>query len=96
MLYFNLIIFSNFKYKVFNETKINDYNVFYKSENLETTTPINISSLELSNSSRFNRFSNPIISYDYKCGHYLGIWDQLYPSLTNSIIEVARGIRKPL
>jgi hypothetical protein len=96
MLYFNLNIFSNFKYKVFNESRINDYNVFYKSENLETTTPINISSLELSNSSRFNRFSNPIISYDYKCGHYLGIWDQLYPSLTNSIIEVARGIRKPL
>ena len=43
---------------------------------------------------RFNRFSNALISYDYKCGHYLGIWDQLYPSLMTSYIEVARGIRK--
>jgi len=81
---------------VFSNSKIDNYNIFYKSENLETTTPINISSSELSNTGRFNRFSNPIISYDYKCGHYLGIWDQLYPSLVNSIIEVARGIRKPL
>ena len=28
---------------------------------------------------RFLRFSNPLISYDYKCGNYLGIWEQLYP-----------------
>lgn len=28
---------------------------------------------ETSNSTRFTRFSNPLISYDYKCGHYLGI-----------------------
>jgi hypothetical protein len=31
------------------------------------------SNLETSDEYRFNRFSNPIISYDYKCGHYLGI-----------------------
>jgi heme/copper-type cytochrome/quinol oxidase subunit 1 len=43
---------------------------------------------------RFLRFSNPLISYDYKCGNYLGIWEQLYPSLVLSYIEVARGIRK--
>jgi hypothetical protein len=43
---------------------------------------------------RFIRFSNPLISYDYKCGNYLGIWEQLYPSLMLSYIEVARGIRK--
>jgi heme/copper-type cytochrome/quinol oxidase subunit 1 len=52
------------------------------------------SNLETSDDYRFNRFSNPIISYDYKCGHYLGIWDKLYPSLMTSFIEVARGIRK--
>jgi len=28
---------------------------------------------ELSNSLRFTRFNNPLISYDYKCGNYLGI-----------------------
>jgi heme/copper-type cytochrome/quinol oxidase subunit 1 len=49
---------------------------------------------ETSSSWRFNRFSYPLISYDYKTGHYLSIWDQLYPSLTLSFIEVARGIRK--
>lgn len=50
--------------------------------------------LESSSSARYNRFSNSIVSYDYKCGHYLGIWDKLYPSLMTSFIEVARGIRK--
>jgi hypothetical protein len=29
--------------------------------------------LESSSDVRYNRFSNPVISYDYKCGHYLGI-----------------------
>ena len=43
---------------------------------------------------RFLRFNNPLISYDYKCGNYLGIWEQLYPSLILSYIEVGRGIRK--
>jgi hypothetical protein len=28
---------------------------------------------ETSNNARFTRFNNPLISYDYKCGHYLGI-----------------------
>ena len=49
---------------------------------------------ETSNNARFTRFNNPLISYDYKCGHYLGIWESLYPSLMTSYIEVARGIRK--
>ena len=49
---------------------------------------------ETSNNVRFTRFNNPLISYDYKCGHYLGIWESLYPSLMTSYIEVARGIRK--
>jgi hypothetical protein len=70
---------------------------FYNSENItNVNSSLNSSSSlsEVSNSYRFNRFSNPLISYDYKCGHYLGIWDQLYPSLMTSYIEVARGIRK--
>jgi hypothetical protein len=29
--------------------------------------------LVTSNNMRFTRFNNPLISYDYKCGHYLGI-----------------------
>jgi hypothetical protein len=43
---------------------------------------------------RFTKFHNPLINYDYKCGHYLTIWDQLYPQLAVSLIEVSRGIRK--
>lgn len=70
---------------------------FFTSENLtnaSTESVFNSSMSELSTSLRFTRFNNPLISYDYKCGNYLGIWDQLYPSLMTSFIEVARGIRK--
>jgi len=49
---------------------------------------------ENSNPYRFLKFNNPLINYDYKCGHYLTIWDQLYPQLATSLIEVSRGIRK--
>lgn len=59
----------------------------FKSQNEETTVLFNtenISTLDLmtnsntllsetSNNVRFSRFTNPLISYDYKCGHYLGI-----------------------
>jgi len=52
------------------------------------------SNLESSYDIRYNRFSNPVVSYDFKCGHYLGIWDKLFPSLMVSFIEQARGMRK--
>jgi hypothetical protein len=51
--------------------------------------------LENASSQRATRFSNLLVNYDYKTGHYLGSWDKLYPQLTLSFIEVARGIRKP-
>ena len=69
----------------------------FSSDNLTTLDSSNNftnSMSELSTTLRFTRFNNPLISYDYKCGNYLGIWDQLYPSLMTSFIEVARGIRK--
>jgi len=49
---------------------------------------------ENTNSVRYNKYNNALVGYDYKSGHYLGIWDQLYPSLTTSFIEVSRSIRK--
>jgi hypothetical protein len=49
---------------------------------------------EKENLLRFSRFTSPTLSYDYKCGHYIGIWDKLFPSLMTSFIEVARGIKK--
>jgi hypothetical protein len=51
--------------------------------------------LESSSSQRFTRFSNSLINYDYKTGNYIGNWDKQYPFLMVSLIEVARGIRKP-
>lgn len=51
--------------------------------------------IENASSQRATRFSNALVNYDYKTGHYLGEWDKLYPQLTLSFIEVARGIRKP-
>ena len=81
---------------VANENAIGTGTVF-SSENMTNSTvesTFTSSMTELSTGLRFTRFNNPLISYDYKCGNYLGIWDQLYPSLMTSFIEVARGIRK--
>jgi len=67
----------------------------------ELNTPMDLDTLnstqasEFSNSFRHLRFFSPVISYDYKSGNYLGIWESLYPSLFLSYIEVARGVRKP-
>jgi hypothetical protein len=69
--------------------------IFSSANSAATNTlkePFNFA--EQSNSFRFIKFYNPLINYDYKCGHYLTIWDQLYPTLINSFIEVSRGIRK--
>jgi hypothetical protein len=55
---------------------MNNANVSFNSENISAsnaTENISSSFSEISNTYRFNRFSNPLISYDYKCGHYLGI-----------------------
>ena len=33
---------------------------------------------ETSNNVRFTRFNNPLISYDYKCGHYLNFFQKFF------------------
>jgi hypothetical protein len=71
--------------------------ILYKSENINLVDEKVLESQkfsELSNNFRFIRFYNPIISYDYKTGNYIGQWESLYPSLITSYIEVARNIRK--
>ena len=46
----------------------------FSSENLNTyTSGDEVQASELSNVIRFTRFNNPLISYDYKCGNYIGI-----------------------
>jgi len=50
--------------------------VLFSSENVANASSDNLTSTSFSENSvsyRFNRFSNPLISYDYKCGNYLGI-----------------------
>ena len=87
-------IFSHFKNQVFNYKT--DYSLFFKSDNSKILeSEILYSGLENSSYSRSNKFINSYVSYDYKCGNYLGTWDKLYPSLMTSFIEVARGVRKP-
>jgi hypothetical protein len=47
--------------------------VNYSSSNIYNNLDPKYSFLEQDSLSRFSRFSNPIISYDYKCGNYIGI-----------------------
>jgi len=75
-------------------TDFSDKSINYHSSNVYNDIESKYSFLEQESLVRFSRFTNPIISYDYKCGNYIGIWDKLYPSLMTSFIEVARGIRK--
>jgi sulfite reductase alpha subunit-like flavoprotein len=80
-------------YSMYNGNVVN----LFSSETINSINSSNTLKNELSESSdsfRNQRFLNALISYDYKTGHYLGVWDQLYPSLMTSFIEVARGIRK--
>lgn len=69
--------------------------IYFNSRNtgvLGDTTGYNL--VEFTNSLRFTRFFNPIISYSYKTGHYIGIWDKLYPSLFTMFIEQAKATIK--
>jgi type IV secretory pathway component VirB8 len=89
----NFITNLNFN-KVYGKYNIITSN-FYISENLNTSNTLNYNSLiESSNNVRALKNHNLLINYDYKTGHYLGSWDQLFPFLFNSFIEVSRGIRK--
>lgn len=45
----------------------------YTSTNVLTGQSLKYSFMEQESLSRFSRFSNPIVSYDYKCGNYIGI-----------------------
>ena len=76
------------------EPAVSTSTTFYASKQQASSVESKYAFLESENLFRFSRFTNPIISYDYKCGNYIGIWDKLYPSLMTSFIEVARGIRK--
>jgi len=76
-------------------TQSTNPSVSYTSNTINQTSDVNIQeSLETPNAVRFTRYSNPLVNYSYKSGHYLGIWDKLYPSLMTSFIEVAKNVVK--
>jgi hypothetical protein len=54
-------------------TKADKNNVQFKSDSLNTKREDIYTQLDSSSNFRNNLFCNPIISYDYKNGHYLGI-----------------------
>jgi hypothetical protein len=65
-----------FNSKSIPNQEIHSKKLFYTTENINTNlnlNSVNNTFLETSNNVRFTRFNNPLISYDYKCGHYLGI-----------------------
>ena len=75
----------------------NSQNQTFFSENMSSLFSLQnkgLDSNELSSSYRFTRFSNPLISYNYKKGDYLGITMKLYPHLLTSFIEVTGSVRK--
>jgi heme/copper-type cytochrome/quinol oxidase subunit 1 len=63
-------------------------------DSIDTNTEVTYRPTEYTNMFRNLRFFNSLISYDYKSGNYLGIWESLYPSLFLSYIEVTRGVKK--
>ena len=103
LVYQNLLV--NLPYTLnytINNNTFNPNNTFnniyiYSTSNLNNQT-LNSQSLstfcETTSSVRYNKYNNALVGYDYKSGHYLCIWDQLYPSLSTSFIEVTRVIRK--
>jgi hypothetical protein len=100
---FNILNFFNLNNSYHLSLLFSQGNTKNNLSNTYASSPVNYSDFnqtssyifsENSSSWRFNRYSYPLISYDYKTGNYLSIWEQLYPALTLSFIEVARGIRK--
>jgi len=68
----NFSVFSEDDY--YSKLFVSQNKFFFKSELLTqdiNNTKFNFS--ETTNYQRFIRFNNPLISYDYKCGNYLGI-----------------------
>jgi hypothetical protein len=45
----------------------------FQSSSINNSTSTNDTFSDSTTYGRFIRFSNPLISYDYKCGNYLGI-----------------------
>jgi predicted membrane chloride channel (bestrophin family) len=70
----NLNLNESFNYVKNNMSLDNISKTLFSSENINSySSSEETHTSELSNNIRFTRFNNPLISYDYKCGNYIGI-----------------------
>jgi hypothetical protein len=77
----NLNLFNDFVHRINPYIEKSEKSAYansttYSTDNLNSSASLDMSNTSLSETSnnvRFTRFNNPLISYDYKCGHYLGI-----------------------
>jgi hypothetical protein len=93
-LFFSISTFFS-KYNSKSPLNFLDTTFFIVEDTHYKNTLIKKNLIESSLNTRYNRFFNLLVNYDYKTGHYMGNWEQQYPYLYTSFIEVARGIRKP-
>jgi hypothetical protein len=56
-----------------NSNILKSNSITFESSDISSSNEAVYSQLGSSSNFRNNPFTNPIISYDYKCGHYLGI-----------------------
>lgn len=70
---FNLSYVTHFNYSLSSMDTKNNLTTYSSSKSINTPQDSIYSNLESSSDVRYNKFSNPVVSYDYKCGHYLGI-----------------------
>jgi hypothetical protein len=68
---FSFSSLTSYVYTTNQEIAANKIN--FESNDISTNQENIYTQLDSSSNFRNNLFTNPIISYDYKCGHYLGI-----------------------
>lgn len=75
-----LINNANFSFTSFSETRVQTSTtnsdapqISFESNNVSASQDDLYTQLDSSSNFRNNAFTNPIISYDFKCGHYLGL-----------------------
>lgn len=65
----------------------------FKSRVVSGTLVPESSSLEFTDSIRFLRYHNPLITYGFKSGQYFRMWESVYPSVLTSRTEISTSLR---
>jgi len=86
----------NYRYFLGVESTVAISPNFYSTYKTQINHISTLDNLENSNSVRFSRFNNPLLTFASKYGNYIGKRDKMYPDLIASVAEVAYGSRKPV